>query len=419
MIAVLQREFFLSEILGRGVYQQATKLGRLADMVIVESGKVPEVSHFVVKRPYGYPSLLIPWEKIVLVSNNEIAVEIDNVSDYEKAVPSSAILLKDHVLDKKILDTDDHEVEVVYDVKLEYQNGKLYASKVDFSRHGLLRRIGLGRLAKFISQHAEDSMVSWAYVQPLPEHLGSFSGNLKLSVLKENIQDIHPVDLADILEELDRDQRLAVFNQLDTEQASDTLEEVEPRVQRELITSMRKERVAELLNDMSPAQAADILAILPASEADNLLALIDRDSATKVQQIKEIIDEHNETVRAYAAGRIIKALPTSKVRQLLANYRRLAKNKDIIYYVYVAERDDKLLGVIDLHELIEADPEQTLADVMTTNVISLNADDTLRDAADLFSRYSFRAIPVVDDGDKLLGAVPFRDINRLKPRLLS
>jgi ribosomal 30S subunit maturation factor RimM len=84
MIAVLQREFFLSEILGRGVYQKATRLGRLADMVIVESGKVPEVSHFVVRRPYGYPPLLIPWDKVVLVSNNEIAVEIDNLADYEK-----------------------------------------------------------------------------------------------------------------------------------------------------------------------------------------------------------------------------------------------------------------------------------------------------------------------------------------------
>jgi magnesium transporter len=415
MIAVLQREFFLSEILGRGVYQKATRLGRLADMVIVESGKVPEVSHFVVRRPYGYPPLLIPWDKVVLVSNNEIAVEIDNLADYEKPPLASAILLKDHVLDKKILDTDDHEIEVVYDIKLEYQNGKLYASQVDFSRHGLLRRIGLGRLAKFISQHAEDSMVSWAYVQPLPEHLGSFSGSLKLSVLKENIHDIHPVDLADILEELDRDQRLAVFNQLDTEHASDTLEEVEPRVQRELINSMRKERVAELLNDMSPAQAADILGILPATEADGLLSLLNRDSASKVQQI---IDEHNENVLAYAAQRIIKGLPTSRVRQVMSSFRRLARNKDIIFYVYVTDKDEKLLGVIDLHELIEADPEQTLADVMTTNVISLNEKDTLRDAADLFSRYSFRAIPVVDDAEKLLGAVPFRDINRLKHRLL-
>lgn len=415
MVAVLEREFFLSEILGRKVYLKSAKLGRLGDMVIVESGKVPEVSHLVVSRSFGHPSLLIPWDKVVLVSNNEIVFDVDILGDYEKPPADSMILLKDHILDKKILDIDDHEVEVVYDVKLEYQNGKLYASKVDFSRNALLRRIGLKALARFTSEHSEDSMVSWAYVQPLPEHIGSFSGNIKLSVLKENIHEIHPVDLADILEELDQEQRLAVFDQLDTEHASDTLEEVEPRVQRELINSMRKERVAELINDMSPAQAADIMAILPAAEADELLRLINKDSASKVQQI---IDEHNENILLYAAQRCIKLPPGERVRDVMSDYRELARNKDVIMYVYVTDAADKLLGVIDLHELIEADPEQILADIMTTNVIALNAKDTLREAVELFTRYSFRAIPVVDDADKLMGIVPFRDIKGLKHRLI-
>jgi len=197
MVAVLEHEFFLSEILGRKVYLKSSRLGRLGDLVIVESGKVPEVSHLVVTRSFGHPPLLIPWDKLVLVSNNEIVVDVENPSDYEKPPSASMILLKDHILDKKILDIDDHEVEVVYDVRLEYQNGKLYASKVDFSRNALLRRIGLKALARYTSEHSENSMVSWAYVQPLPEHIGSFSGNIKLSVLKENIHEIHPVDLAD------------------------------------------------------------------------------------------------------------------------------------------------------------------------------------------------------------------------------
>jgi magnesium transporter len=178
---------------------------------------------------------------------------------------------------------------------------------------------------------------------------------------------------------------------------------------------MRKERVAELINDMSPAQAADIMAILPAAEADELLRLINKDSASKVQQI---IDEHNENILLYAAQRCIKLPPGEKVRDVMSDYRELARNKDVIMYVYVTDAADKLLGVIDLHELIEADPEQILADIMTTNVIALNAKDTLREAVELFTRYSFRAIPVVDDADKLMGIVPFRDIKGLKHRLI-
>lgn len=415
MVAVLEREFFLSELLGRKVYLKSAKIGQLGDMAIVESAKVPEVSHLLVSRSFGYPSLLVPWEKVVLISNNEIVIDIDNLTDYEKPPVDSAILLKDHILDKKILDIDDHEVEVVYDVKLEFRNNKLYASKVDFSRHGLLRRIGLKGLAKFISQHKEASMVSWAYVQPLPEHIGSFSGDVKLSVLKTNIRDIHPVDLADILEELDREQRLAIFDQLDTEQAAETLEEVEPRVQRELINSLRKERAAELINDMSPAQAADILAILPAAEADDILKLIDKENASKVQQI---IDKHDDNVLLYATQRVIKMPPGEMVKDVISGFREIPRDKDVMMYVYVTDEEGKLLGVVDLRELIEAEPHQTLANIMTTHVISLNAEDTLRDAVEMFSRYSFRAIPVVADTDKLLGVVPFRDIQGLKHRLL-
>ena len=285
MVAALEHEFFLGEILGRKVYLKSEKIGRLDDLVIVETGKIPEVTHLVVSRSFGYPSLLLPWDKIALISNTEIVADVINAADYEKAPPAGSILLKDHILDKKILDMDDHEVEVVYDVKLVLQYGKLYASEVDFSRYRLLRRLGLKKLASFMVEHNEMATVSWMYVQPLPEHIGSFSGSVKLKVLKDKLHDINPVDLADILEELDSQQRMAIFSELEPEHASDTLEEVEPRVQRELISAMKLEAAAKLINEMSPAQAADILAILPTAEADEILKLIDKDSAPMVQQI--------------------------------------------------------------------------------------------------------------------------------------
>ena len=267
MVAALDNEFFLGEILGRKVYLKADKIGRLDDLVIVETGTIPEVTHLVVSRSFGYPSLLLPWDTIALISNTEIVADVAKAADYEMAPPAGSILLKDHILDKKILDMDDHEVEVVYDVKLVLQNGRLYASEVDFSRYRLLRRLGLKRLANFLVEHNEMATVSWIYVQPLPEHIGSFSGSVKLKVLKDKLHDIHPVDLADILEELDSQQRMAIFSELEPEHASDTLEEIEPRVQRELISAMKREAAAKLIDEMSPAQAADILAILPTAEA--------------------------------------------------------------------------------------------------------------------------------------------------------
>ncbi|MCX6179233.1 MAG: CBS domain-containing protein [Chlorobiales bacterium] len=415
MVTVLEREFYLSEIVGRRIYLKSRTIGKLKDLVIQENaGKVPEVTHMLVHQPYGEPRLLIPWDQITLISNTEIVSEITSTEGYELNPEDSHIFLKDYILDKKILDMDGHEVEVVYDVKLLFQNERLFVTEVDFNRFRILRRMGFKKLANYLARYKEGSSISWLYVQPLPDTIGSFEGNVKLNVLKENINDIHPVDLADILEELDGNQRMAVFNQIEPELASDTLEEVEPRVQRELIRSMEKERAAELINEMSPAQVADILSVLPASEADEIIEFVDSENKQRVQQI---IDQNDENIMLYSTQQIIKRPHDTVVRDVINNYRDVAGDMDVIMYVYVVNEENILQGVVDLRELIAAEPDQTLGEIMTDSLITLCADETLQDAVDMFSRYSFRAIPITEENDYLLGVVSFHDIKGVKPRL--
>ena len=145
MVTVLEHEFFLSEILDRRVFAKTKRIGRLSDLAIVETGKLPEVTQVVVDRPYGYPALTIPWDKVLLISNHEVVLDVadESLAQYERAPQEHLILLHDHILDKKIIDMDDHDVEVVYDVKLAFQNDKLYAAEVDYSRYRALRRLGL------------------------------------------------------------------------------------------------------------------------------------------------------------------------------------------------------------------------------------------------------------------------------------
>jgi len=414
MVTILDREFYLTEIVGRRVYLKTRSIGKLKDFVIQENaGKVPEVTHLLVHQPYGDPLLLLPWDKITLISNTEIVSEITSAEGYELNPLDNYIFLKDYILDKKILDMDGHEVEVVYDVKLLFQNDRLFVTDVDFNRFRILRRMGFKNLANYLAKNKEGSSISWLYVQPLPDTIGSFEGNVKLNVLKENINDIHPVDLADILEELEGSQRMAVFNQIEPKLASDTLEEVEPRVQRELIRSMQKERAAELINDMSPAQVADILSALPASEADEIIEFVDQENKERVQQI---IDQNDENIMLYSTQQVIKRSHDTVVRDVINNYREVAGDMDVIMYVYVVDAENILQGVVDLRELIAAEPEQTLGEIMTDSLITLSPDDTLQDAVDTFFRYSFRAIPVTDENDYLLGVVSFHDIKGIKPR---
>lgn len=416
MVTVLEHEFYLSEILDRRVFAITKRIGRLSDLAIIETGKLPEVTQVVVDRPYGYPALTIPWDKVLLISNHEVVLDVaeENLAPFERAPQEHLILLHDHILDKKIIDMDDHDVEVVYDVKLAFQNGKLYAAEVDYSRYRALRRLGLHKLAKLLADRNKENRVSWLYVQPLPEQLGSFAGNLKLKIPKAQLNEIHPVDLADILEELEGGQRVALFNALDPEQASDALEEIEPRVQRQLIHDIEKERAAMLINEMSPAQAADILAILPRDEADTILKLIDREKSSKVEHI---IGEHNEQILLYASPELIRLPATTPAAEVLDRYRELATGKNVVMYVYVTDAAGALKGVVDIREIVAAEPGQTLADIMTEHVIALPKDATLRDARMLFERYDFRALPITDENDQLLGAVSSRDVRAFRPRL--
>jgi len=315
------QDYLLSDLIGKRALIGGKKIGRLADIVIADAPRLPEVTHARIVRPFGHPALLVPWDKVDDIAGRAITLKIDDPRAFEGEPAPGQVCLKDHLLDKKVLDCDDDEVEIVYDIKLAARNGKLFVTDVDCSRAAFLRRIGLKGVANFIRGLAatiKDDTIPWSYVQQLPEDISAFRGNVKLNVLKARLPEIHPVDLADILEELDHEERVALFSQLETEHASDTLEEVEPRVQRDLVSSITKARAAELISDMTPAQAGDILAVLPASDVDGILALIDPETARK---IKHLLEHHDDKIVNFATERYIAFLPDTKISDVLSQYR--------------------------------------------------------------------------------------------------
>jgi magnesium transporter len=379
------RKFLLSELLSAKVILREKKIGSLSDLMIVETGKLPEVRNFVITRPFGDPSLLIPWERMVTLEPKKLVIDVEDLKKFENSPPEDAILLRDHILDKKVLDTEDAEVEVVYDIRLVERNAKLYVTEVDTSKATRLRRLGFGFLSGILAPRedpGDSGSISWMYIQPLPSQISSFKGDVKLKVLKETLADIHPVDLADILEELDHDQRVMVFTSLDHEQASDTLEEIEPQVQRDIISSLSTEKVVRLINDTA-------------------------------KKIQSIVSKQEEKVLHYTTQKILKFSPETIVEYVQNDYPRHARDKDVIMYIYVVGEGDTLLGVIDLKELLQADDRALLKDIMVENVITLNTESTLKEASQSFARYDFRAIPVIDDKNRLMGVIPYRDVMNL------
>ena len=411
--------FFLSEVMNAKVLLNDKKIGKLLDLIITNKYKVAEVTHIVVSRPFGYPSLMVPWDSVSSFREKEITIDLDDVEKFACKIPEGFILLKDYILDKKILDLEDTDVEVVYDIKMVMTKSKLFITDVDPSKNARFRRLGLDRFANRIQKKNDKSneeLIPWSYVQPLPHNIGSFTGDLKLKVLKEKLNDLPPVDIVEILEELDHEQRLTVINQLEAEHASDTLEEIGPNMQREIISSMKKETVADLIDRMTPGQAADVLSVLTLEDRTAIMKLMD---AENLDKIESILEKRQDTILNLTTQKYLKAQPDETVETVQDEYPRRAKGKDEIMYIHVTDGDNKLLGIIDVKELLQADDEALLRDIMNKNVITLEKESSIGEATKMFSRYGFRSLPVIDNDNKIVGVVRHRDVAKLTLHFLE
>ena len=413
-----EEDLFLTQLLGARAYVQSRRIGKLADLVAVDQGKVAEVTHLQIAHPFGEPALLIPLQKVRSLSPREIVLDIEDPKSYVRDLSADEVLLRDYLLDKKVLDVEGREVEVAYDVLLALSGDRIYVVDVDISRYGLLVRVGLKGLAAFLHKHAgaaKKRLIPWSYVQALSPQLGTLQGELRLNILKEKLSEIHPVDLADILQEMDSSQRALLLHGLDTEHASATLEEIDPAIQRDIVFLLSKERVAELIGEMTPGQAADIVSVLPAAEKRKILKLL---QPAQVAKVDEIIDRHDTTILHFAAANFFTCSPEATVEEARNKLRHAAKSMDVVMYFYIVDESDKLIGVIDIRTAFVAQDTERLKDLMTENVIRLRKDSTMKEATDMFLRYGFRALPVTDENDIILGVVTYRDVMHLKHRML-
>jgi magnesium transporter len=158
---------------------------------------------------------------------------------------------------------------------------------------------------------------------------------------------------------------------------------------------------------MTPAQIADILEILPRVDAEALKKSL---SQEEMARVSELLDAHDVKLPSLATERFLTLPDTALVRQALTKFRSKTKRYDVIMYVYVTTAEGTLKGVVDIRELIQNRSDETLRNIMTEQVITLAPTDTLADAASEFSKYGFRALPIVDDDRKLMGVVRYKDL---------
>jgi sporulation protein YlmC with PRC-barrel domain/CBS domain-containing protein len=402
--------FMLSEIVNKKVQTKSgVTIGKLKDLVFKEDPRYAEVTGVIVERSLGRPPLNVPWSNVIELSTAKTIVQDPPEGKYpEIKHGEEQLLLRDKILDKRILDTEGFDVEVVYDIQLLLVKDKLFVVAADVDRHAMLRRLGFRRLAKSMHEISSDKdIIPWRYVQALPTDLTGTKGDVKLTITREGLKDIHPEDLADILEELSHEERIHIFGALDSEVAADALEATEPRVQREILASTSTERVAQIFAHLSPVQIADIIGILPHDDSQEFVKILKGDVASKVHQL---LSQHDVSASTLAMHCYLGFPGDLTVEEAFTRYREEARRCDVTMYIYVVDSDQHLRGVIDINELLQADPKNTLEQIMTRNVVGV-APTTMRGEVEaLFLKYHFRAVPIVDESKKIMGVIREKDV---------
>jgi magnesium transporter len=227
------------------------------------------------------------------------------------------------------------------------------------------------------------------------------------------VSELHPADIADIISQISHKEGATLFKGLDVETAAEALSELEPDVQAALITGMDTDKAADIIEEMPPDEAADVLSDLPVDKAKEILEQIEQEEA---EDIQELLSHEEDTAGGLMTNEFIAYPPETTVKEALDRFRKDAEEVETVYYIYVTDKDEKLLGSVSLRELLLAGLDLKLSDIMETKLKTVTPETDEVEVGETVSKYNLVALPVVDSEGSLLGLVTVDDIlDRLIP----
>lgn len=395
---------YLSAIMGRRIEDEpGMRIGRVTDVVVESEARFPRVKGFMARAHKGGGAFFLPVSAVSRVEPDRIVAERP---PYGANAESGDIFLYRDLLDKQIVDMDGYRIVRVGDIRIARSGPELRVIGADVGALALLRRLGLqpltGRLKRLNATVFKDRIVPWNLVSPM----GPMPYDVRLRVPYREFLEIHPSDLADIIEQLPEDQRYKVLTLVEEEKAAEVLSRILPGIRSDVADSLEDERLSELLEIMPPDEAADILGSLPRDKAQTLLALMGIDESSVVS---ELLGYDPETAGGRMTTEFVAVPVTMKAGETIEYLRRVGSEAETIYYVYVVDGEGHLSGVLSLRDLLRASPGADVGSLMMRDVITAETLEDQESVANRLTRYNLLAVPVVDEDHVLKGIVTVDD----------
>lgn len=404
---------YLSEMLRLPVLDvNGEKLGIVNDFGIATGEVFPHVTSLAFQGP-GKTPFMISWRKYVdHVDDTGVHLNCPDTDIRFSYLQPDEVLLARDILNKQIVDTQGMKVVRVNDIKFSVSGEnqlQLRLLGAEVGARGLLRAIhpalerAVERIAKALGKPLGEDIIAWSYMDLLERS----TQNIKLSVSHKTLDELHPADIADIIEQLDPRLRSQVFAQLDTAQAAEAIAELDD-----------DELVAEMLEGMTDRDASSMLALMDPDDAVELIEELGNEKAEKLLRLMGVKEEKAiRNLLGYeedTAGRIMTsdfvALPsTATVQDAIDAIRKLDDDFESVYYVYTTDPSGMLTGVLSLRTLIVAERDDRLSDLAYRDVVWVAPDLDQEQVTEEMTKYDLVAIPVCDENRHMLGIVTFDD----------
>ncbi len=397
---------YFSEMLGRLVADADGEcIGRLEDLIASNRSDMPHPAVIALVVKLRSKELLVPFSAVAVLLAPAISLKCNAASIKPFEPTAESLYLARDVLDKQIIDINGVRVVRVNDLELARVNGAIYVANVDVSSAGLMRRLGLPKVVQSLLGRLRrgqgPGFISWDNVELLAS-----DQPMRLKVPSDKLGELHPADLAEIISDLSRNESDKLLQKLDLETLADTLEEVEPELQASLVEAMPDERVADVLEEMAPDEAADLLAEIPENRTQELLNLMEHKEA---EDLRKLLTYPEDDAGGIMTTDFAVIPPDLTANQAIALLRTTAPEAETIFYVYVTDSAEKLIGVLSLSDLVLAKPNTPVTEFMHRRVVTVHLRDSQEKVAQIISKYNLLAVPVVDDQNKIHGIVTADD----------
>ena len=226
--------------------------------------------------------------------------------------------------------------------------------------------------------------------------------------LRDELATYHSADLADIFQKLKPEERLACITHIDEEKAADVIEYLPPQLQVEILGDVDKGLASRLISKLPHDEAADVLGDM---EEDESQAYLDKLPQKFSSEIRELLTYNEDTAGGIMTPLVLTVYDNMTVKEALDTIRIKAEKENMeLYYVYVVDKNNHLVGVASLRNLITAPTDLNISDLMSKDLVKVHVDDYQDHIADIFMKYQFNALPVVDLYNHLKGIVTWDDV---------